>query len=60
MSDQRPISNSAAAHEATVTEVEIKTTSGVCDASLAQPGGDGQWPGVILFVDAFRLAPRHA
>jgi carboxymethylenebutenolidase len=49
--------DSAAAHEATVTEVEIKTSSGVCDASLAQPGGQGQWPGVILFVDAFGLRP---
>jgi carboxymethylenebutenolidase len=57
MSEQRPISNSEAAHEATVTEVEIKTPSGVCDASLAQPGGSGQWPAVILFVDAFGLRP---
>ena len=48
---------SAAAHEAVVTEVEIKTTAGVCDAALAQPGGQGQWPGVILFVDAFGLRP---
>jgi carboxymethylenebutenolidase len=40
-----------------VTEVEIKTPNGVCDASLAQPSGDGQWPGVILFVDAFGLRP---
>jgi carboxymethylenebutenolidase len=50
-------SDSAAAHEATVTEVEIKTPSGMCDASLAQPAGQGQWPGVILFVDAFGLRP---
>lgn len=69
MSDQPPISRrefsaaslgaggSAAAHEATVTEVEIRTPSGVCDASLAQPSGDGQWPGVILFVDAGGLRP---
>lgn len=40
-----------------VTEVEIKTPSGVCDASLAQPSGEGQWPGVILFADAFGLRP---
>jgi carboxymethylenebutenolidase len=41
----------------TVSEVEIKTPSGVCDASFAQPTGEGQWPGVILFVDAFGLRP---
>jgi carboxymethylenebutenolidase len=51
------LGGSAAAHEATVTEVEIKTASGVCDASLVQPAGPGQWPGVILFVDAFGLRP---
>jgi carboxymethylenebutenolidase len=47
----------AAAHEATVIDVEIKTPSGVCDAAIAQPAGHGQWPGVILFVDAFGLRP---
>jgi carboxymethylenebutenolidase len=41
----------------TVTEVEIKTPSGVCDAALVQPGGEGQWPGVILFTDALGLRP---
>jgi carboxymethylenebutenolidase len=41
--------------EQSVTEVEIKTPSGVCDASLTQPGGPGQWPGVILFADALGL-----
>ena len=54
MSDQPPISLS---HEATVTDVEINTPSGVCDASLAQPGAQGQWPGVILFADALGLRP---
>ena len=44
-------------HEPTVTDVEIKTPSGVCDASLVQPSGTGQWPGAILFVDAFGLRP---
>jgi carboxymethylenebutenolidase len=62
MSDQPPISRnafgaSAAAHEPTVTDVEIKTSSGVCDASLVRPSGEGQWPGVVLFVDAFGLRP---
>jgi carboxymethylenebutenolidase len=62
MSDQPPISRnvpggSAAAHEPTVTGVEIKTSSGMCDASLVHPSGDGQWPGVVLFADAFGLRP---
>jgi carboxymethylenebutenolidase len=59
MRDPPPISRdfAAAPHEATVTEVEIKTSSGVCDASLVQPRGEGQWPAVILFVDAFGLRP---
>jgi carboxymethylenebutenolidase len=57
MSDQPPISRSQSAHEAVVTEVEIKTPSGVCDASLARPSAQGEWPGVILFVDAFGLRP---
>lgn len=48
---------SRSAHEATVADIEIKTPSGVCDAALAQPNGSGQWPGVILFVDAFGLRP---
>ena len=50
-------SGSPAVHEPTVSDVEIKTPSGVCDASLVQPSGKGQWPGVILFVDAFGLRP---
>jgi carboxymethylenebutenolidase len=51
------LGGSPTSHEAVVTEVEIKTPSGVCDASLTQPGPDGQWPGVILFADAFGLRP---
>jgi carboxymethylenebutenolidase len=43
--------------EATITEVEIRTPSGVCDAALAHPGDSGQWPGVILFADALGLRP---
>ena len=61
MSELPPISRialgSAAAHEAILAEVEIKTPNGICDAALAQPGGEGEWPGVILFVDAFGLRP---
>jgi carboxymethylenebutenolidase len=44
-------------HEPTVTDVEIPTPSGVCDASLVQPNGTGQWPGVVLFADALGLRP---
>jgi len=51
------LGGSPASHEPTVSAVEIKTPSGVCDASLVQPGGKGEWPGVILFVDAFGLRP---
>jgi carboxymethylenebutenolidase len=47
----------AALHEASMTDVEIKTSAGTCDATLVHPQGQGQWPGVILFVDAFGLRP---
>jgi carboxymethylenebutenolidase len=39
------------------TDVEIKTSSGTCEAALIHPKGKGQWPGVILFVDVFGLRP---
>jgi carboxymethylenebutenolidase len=35
----------------------VQTPSGACDASLLHPHGKSQWPGVILFVDAFGLRP---
>jgi carboxymethylenebutenolidase len=38
-------------------DVQVQTPSGVCDAALIQPQGQGQWPAVILFVDAFGLRP---
>jgi carboxymethylenebutenolidase len=53
VSHQPPISH----REATSVDVEIKTSAGVCDATLVHPHGKGQWPGVILFVDAFGLRP---
>ena len=59
MSNQ-PFSNASGGpvvHEPSITDVEIKMPAGVCDGSLAQPSGKGQWPGVILFVDAFGLRP---
>jgi carboxymethylenebutenolidase len=45
------------AHEPIVTDVAIKTSSGLCDAALVHPQGRGRWPAVILFVDAFGLRP---
>ena len=47
----------SAATGVTEKEVEIKTSSGVCDAVLVQPEGKGKSPAVILFVDAFGLRP---
>jgi carboxymethylenebutenolidase len=51
---------SAAASAATgvmEADVQVHTPSGVCDAALIHPQGQGRWPGVILFVDAFGLRP---
>ena len=49
---------SAAAAAAVVdTDVQVRTPSGTCDAALVHPQGDGRWPAVILFVDAFGLRP---
>jgi carboxymethylenebutenolidase len=47
----------AESHEAIVTDVEIKTPAGLCDAALVHPQGRGRWPAAILFVDAFGLRP---
>lgn len=41
-----------------VSQVEVPTPDGVADALLAVPDGDGPWPGVLLFMDAFGLRPR--
>ncbi|MDX6327405.1 MAG: carboxymethylenebutenolidase [Nocardioidaceae bacterium] len=41
-----------------VTTVEVPTHDGSADALLAVPDGDGPWPGVLLFMDAFGLRPR--
>jgi carboxymethylenebutenolidase len=48
---------SAAAHPVSDADVEVKTPSGTCDAALVRPQLQGQWPGVILFVDALGLRP---
>jgi carboxymethylenebutenolidase len=39
------------------SDVQVRTSSGVCDAALVHPSGKGRWPGVIMFVDAFGLRP---
>jgi carboxymethylenebutenolidase len=41
----------------TESDVQVRTPSGVCDATLVHPQGKGRWPAVILFVDAFGLRP---
>ena len=47
----------AAAGEVMEADVQVHTPGGVCDAALIHPQGQGRWPGVILFVDAFGLRP---
>jgi carboxymethylenebutenolidase len=47
----------AAASGVTQSDVQVPTSSGICDAALVHPSGKGRWPGVILFVDAFGLRP---
>jgi carboxymethylenebutenolidase len=40
------------------TDVDVPTRDGVADAYLAMPDGDGPFPGVLLYPDAFGLRPR--
>jgi carboxymethylenebutenolidase len=40
-----------------LTSVDIGTSDGVCDASLAVPEGNGPFPGVLFFMDAFGVRP---
>jgi len=47
----------AAATGVTEADVQVHTPSGICDAALIHPQGQGRWPAVILFVDAFGLRP---
>jgi carboxymethylenebutenolidase len=44
--------------EPSVDRVDITTPDGVADAVLAVPAGEGPWPGVLVFMDAFGLRPR--
>jgi carboxymethylenebutenolidase len=38
--------------------VEIPTADGAVDAYLVKPDGDGPFPGVLMYMDAFGLRPR--
>lgn len=38
--------------------VEIQTSDGVAEAYLAKPEGDGPFPAVLLYMDAFGLRPQ--
>jgi carboxymethylenebutenolidase len=40
------------------TTVDVPTADGVADAYLVVPDGDGPYPGVLVFMDAFGLRPR--
>jgi carboxymethylenebutenolidase len=40
------------------TATQITTADGTADAYLVRPDGDGPFPGVLMFMDAFGLRPR--
>jgi carboxymethylenebutenolidase len=40
------------------TTVDVTTEDGVADAYLVRPDGDGPFPAVLVFQDAFGLRPR--
>ncbi|MFF5173363.1 dienelactone hydrolase family protein [Micromonospora sp. NPDC000089] len=42
------------------TTVDVPTRDGVADAYLVRPDGDGPFPAVLFFMDAFGLRPRLA
>lgn len=42
------------------TTVDVPTSDGVADAYLVRPDGDGPFPAVVVFMDAFGLRPRLA
>ncbi len=44
----------------TMTTVDIHTADGDADTYVVRPDGDGPYPGVLLFPDAFGLRPRIA
>ncbi|MFC7278225.1 dienelactone hydrolase family protein [Paractinoplanes rhizophilus] len=42
------------------TTVQVPTADGTAEAYLVRPDGDGPFPGVLMFMDAFGLRPRLA
>jgi carboxymethylenebutenolidase len=42
------------------TNVDVSTPDGSADAYLVRPDGDGPFPGVVVYQDAFGLRPRLA
>jgi carboxymethylenebutenolidase len=40
--------------------VDLRTPDGVLDVHTFRPAGDGAWPGVILYMDAFGIRPQLA
>src|SRR5690349_2062320 len=42
------------------TTVQVPTADGTAEAYLVKPDGDGPFPGVLMFMDAFGLRPRLA
>ena len=42
------------------TTVQVPTADGTADAYFVKPDGDGPFPGVLMFMDAFGLRPRLA
>jgi len=44
--------------DAHTARIDIPTADGVADAILAVPDGEGPWPGVLVYMDAFGPRPR--
>jgi carboxymethylenebutenolidase len=44
--------------DAHTSTVDIPTADGTADAILAVPEGEGPWPGVLVYMDAFGPRPR--
>lgn len=41
----------------TARTIDIRTDDGTCPVHILHPEGEGPWPGVILFPDAFGIRP---
>ena len=44
--------------QVTETRVDVRTADGVMDTYLFQPPGSGQWPAVIMYMDAMAVRPE--